>query len=37
MIREVLPRVKNVYFVDESGETVKFLSIGPSSVLPQQP
>ncbi|MDR0380395.1 MAG: FtsH protease activity modulator HflK [Oscillospiraceae bacterium] len=37
MIREVLPRVKNVYFVDESGETVKFLPIGPSAVLPQQP
>jgi membrane protease subunit HflK len=37
MVREVLPRVKNVYFVDESGETVKFLPIGPSSVLPQQP
>jgi membrane protease subunit HflK len=35
MIREVLPRVKNVYFVDESGETVKFLPIGPSAVLPQ--
>lgn len=28
MIREVLPKIKNVYIVDDSGNTLKFLPIG---------
>jgi membrane protease subunit HflK len=36
MIREVLPKVKNVYIVDPGGDTVKFLPIGNSAVLPAQ-
>lgn len=36
MIREVLPKVKNVYIVDSNGDTVKFLPIGNSAVIPAQ-
>ena len=31
MIREVLPRVRNIYFVDEGGDTLQFLPLGDTA------
>ncbi len=37
MIREVLPKVSHIYFVDEGGETVRFLPLDGATVIPKQP